>query len=78
MTGDHPIRLAEEIALADQMLGGRLEIGLVSGILPDFFHPFEVDFKTRREVSLEFVGFLRAAYSDAPHTGHCSDRLPSR
>ena len=48
----HPIRLAEEIALADQMLGGRLEIGLVSGILPDFFHPFEVDFKTRREGSL--------------------------
>ena len=28
----HPLRLAEEIAIVDQMLGGRLECGLVPGI----------------------------------------------
>ena len=26
----HPLRLAEEIAIVDQMLGGRMELGLVS------------------------------------------------
>ena len=27
----HPLRLAEEIALVDQMIGGRMELGLVPG-----------------------------------------------
>ena len=62
----HPLRLAEEIALADQMLEGRLEVGLVPGISLRYFEPFGVDFATRREVTLEFVRFLRAAYTDAP------------
>ena len=30
----HPLRLAEEIAIVDQMLGGRFECGLVPGISP--------------------------------------------
>ncbi len=33
----HPLRLAEEIAIVDQMLGGRMELGLVPGINPDYF-----------------------------------------
>ncbi len=49
------LRLAEEIAIADQMLGGRLDIGLVPGITPRIFEPFGVDFENRREVTLEFV-----------------------
>lgn len=61
----HPVRLAEEIAIADQMLEGRLDVGLVPGIVPDYFGPFGVDFESRRAVTLEFVGFLRAAYTDA-------------
>jgi alkanesulfonate monooxygenase SsuD/methylene tetrahydromethanopterin reductase-like flavin-dependent oxidoreductase (luciferase family) len=62
----HPLRLAEEIAVADQMLEGRLEVGLVPGISQRYFEPFDVDFRTRREVTLEFVSFLQAAYTDAP------------
>jgi alkanesulfonate monooxygenase SsuD/methylene tetrahydromethanopterin reductase-like flavin-dependent oxidoreductase (luciferase family) len=58
----HPVRLLEEIAVADQMLGGRLEVGLVPGILPHYFAPFGVDFQTRREKTLEFARFLKAAY----------------
>ncbi|HVA13986.1 MAG TPA: LLM class flavin-dependent oxidoreductase [Stellaceae bacterium] len=61
-----PLRLLEEIAIADQMLGGRVEIGLVPGITPRIFTPFGVDFETRREVTLEFVSLLRAAFTDAP------------
>ena len=62
----HPIRLLEEIAIVDQILDGRLEVGLVAGILPSYFEPFGIDFKTRRDVTLEFARFLKAALSCAP------------
>ena len=41
-----PVRLAEEIAIVDQMLGGRFECGLVPGISPGYFTPFGIDYKT--------------------------------
>jgi len=59
----HPLRLCEEIAIADQMLGGRLEVGLVPGINPSYFPPFGADFADRRAVTLEFVEFLKAAFA---------------
>ena len=33
----HPLRLAEEIAVVDQMLGGRMELGLFPGSMPIIF-----------------------------------------
>ena len=60
----HPLRLAEEIALVDQMLGGRMELGLVPGINPDYFRPFGLDYGARKSPTLEFVGYLRAAFGD--------------
>jgi alkanesulfonate monooxygenase SsuD/methylene tetrahydromethanopterin reductase-like flavin-dependent oxidoreductase (luciferase family) len=59
----NPLRLCEEIATADQMLNGRLEVGLVPGINPGYFRPFNVDFQKRREVTLEFVEFMKAAFA---------------
>ena len=59
----HPLRLVEELAIADQMIGGRLEVGLVPGILPAYFAPFKVDYASRREVTLEFARFLKTAYA---------------
>jgi alkanesulfonate monooxygenase SsuD/methylene tetrahydromethanopterin reductase-like flavin-dependent oxidoreductase (luciferase family) len=59
----HPVRLAEEIAVADQMIGGRLEVGLVPGISADYFGPFAADFPNRREKTLEFVDFLKTLYA---------------
>ena len=59
----HPVRLAEEIAVADQMLNGRLEVGLVAGIQQLYFGPFDGDFENRRERLKEFVLFLKAAYA---------------
>ncbi len=61
-----PLRLLEEIAIADQMLDGRTEVGLVPGINPDYFAPFEVDFESRRPPTLEFVDLMRVAYTDGP------------
>jgi len=55
----HPLRLTEEIALADNMIEGRLEVGLVPGITPANFGPFGVNYETRREVTMEFVDSSR-------------------
>ena len=61
----HPLRLAEEIAIVDQMLGGRVELGLVPGINPDYFRPFGLDYGARKTPTLEFVDYLRAAFGAA-------------
>lgn len=60
----HPLRLAEEIAIVDQMLGGRMECGLVPGINADYFRPFGLDYSFRKTPTLEFVDYMRAAYGD--------------
>ena len=60
----HPLRLAEEIAIVDQMLGGRMECGLVPGINADYFRPFGLDYDLRKTPTLEFVSYLRAAYGE--------------
>ncbi len=61
----HPLRLAEEIAIVDQMLGGRMECGLVPGINADYFRPFGLNYEFRKTPTLEFVDYLRAAYGEA-------------
>jgi alkanesulfonate monooxygenase SsuD/methylene tetrahydromethanopterin reductase-like flavin-dependent oxidoreductase (luciferase family) len=67
----HPLRLAEEIAVVDQMLGGRMECGLVPGINADYFRPFGLDYDLRKTPTLEFVTYLRAAYGETqPFTFH--------
>ena len=60
----HPLRLAEEIAIVDQMLGGRMECGLVPGINADYFRPFGLDYDLRKTPTLEFVDYLRAAFGE--------------
>ena len=60
----HPLRLAEEIAIIDQMSGGRFECGLVPGISPGYFTPFGIDYNFRKSPTFEFVNYLRAAYGD--------------
>jgi alkanesulfonate monooxygenase SsuD/methylene tetrahydromethanopterin reductase-like flavin-dependent oxidoreductase (luciferase family) len=70
----HPLRLAEEIAIVDQMLGGRMELGLVPGINPDYFRPFGLDYDQRKSPTLEFVDYMRAAFGETqPFSFHGSD-----
>lgn len=59
-----PLRLAEEIAIVDQMLGGRMECGLVPGINPDYFTPFGLEYEFRKSPTFEFVDYMRAAYGE--------------
>jgi alkanesulfonate monooxygenase SsuD/methylene tetrahydromethanopterin reductase-like flavin-dependent oxidoreductase (luciferase family) len=81
----HPLRLAEEIAIVDQMVGGRMELGLVPGINEDYFRPFGLDYSHRKSPTLEFVDYLRAAYGatqpfsfhgDEFHTDHAMLAVP--
>jgi alkanesulfonate monooxygenase SsuD/methylene tetrahydromethanopterin reductase-like flavin-dependent oxidoreductase (luciferase family) len=70
----HPLRLVEEIAIVDQMLGGRMEVGLVPGINADYFKPFGLDYSQRKSPTLEFVDYLRAAYGETqPFSFHGTD-----
>ncbi len=70
----HPLRLAEEIAIVDQMLGGRMELGLVPGINADYFRPFGLDYSQRKSPTLEFIDYLRAAFGAAqPFSFHGHD-----
>jgi alkanesulfonate monooxygenase SsuD/methylene tetrahydromethanopterin reductase-like flavin-dependent oxidoreductase (luciferase family) len=70
----HPLRLAEEIAIVDQMLGGRMELGLVPGINADYFRPFGLDYDLRKSPTLEFVDYLRAAFGETqPFSFHGHD-----
>jgi alkanesulfonate monooxygenase SsuD/methylene tetrahydromethanopterin reductase-like flavin-dependent oxidoreductase (luciferase family) len=60
----HPLRLVEEIAIVDQMLGGRMELGLVPGINADYFRPFGVDYDFRRSPTQEFIDYMRHAFGE--------------
>ena len=60
-----PMRILEETAVLDHVLNGRLEIGLVSGILPDYFRHYpKADFQNRRAVTNEIVRLIKTAFAD--------------
>ncbi|HEU5473556.1 MAG TPA: LLM class flavin-dependent oxidoreductase [Actinophytocola sp.] len=58
----NPIAIVEEIAALDQVLNGRLEVGIASGVAPTYFGPFGAKFEERKERAKECVDLLRAAY----------------
>lgn len=60
----HPVRLLEEIALTDQITGGRIEVGLVPGIIPSYFGPFDANFPNRRDITTEFARFMKKAFAN--------------
>jgi alkanesulfonate monooxygenase SsuD/methylene tetrahydromethanopterin reductase-like flavin-dependent oxidoreductase (luciferase family) len=56
------------------MLGGRMELGLVPGINPDYFRPFGLDYGQRKSPTLEFIDYMRAAYGETqPFSFHGTD-----
>ncbi|HEY7060074.1 MAG TPA: LLM class flavin-dependent oxidoreductase [Chloroflexota bacterium] len=61
-----PLRIAEEAAVLDNMLHGRLELGLVSGITPAYFSHYQADFAGRRARTHEALQFLKAAFTSEP------------
>lgn len=62
----HPLRLAEEVAVADLCTQGRLELGLGLGNVPDDFVAFGVDRTRRGQLMEELIPMLRTAWTGEP------------
>ena len=58
-----PLRLAEEIAVVDQISGGRLDIVIAGGFAPHDFEMFGVDIRERPKRVTELVSTLRQAFT---------------
>jgi alkanesulfonate monooxygenase SsuD/methylene tetrahydromethanopterin reductase-like flavin-dependent oxidoreductase (luciferase family) len=61
-----PIRLAEEIAVADLCLQGRLDPAVASGYVEADFDAFGVDYAGRGTTMEELIPFLRQAWKGEP------------
>jgi len=61
-----PLRLAEEVAVADLCLRGRLELGLGLGVLRADYEAFGVDFSRRGQLMEDLIPFLRRAWTGEP------------
>jgi alkanesulfonate monooxygenase SsuD/methylene tetrahydromethanopterin reductase-like flavin-dependent oxidoreductase (luciferase family) len=59
----HPLRLAEDAAVIDQLSGGRLTLGLANGWRPAEFTGFGIPISERAVRLEETVGVLRQAWS---------------
>lgn len=59
----HPMKLAEDCAVVDNLSGGRFELGVGQGYRADEFAGFGYDFKGRRDMYLEGLEILRRAFS---------------
>jgi probable F420-dependent oxidoreductase len=62
----HPLRLAEDAAVVDQLSGGRLELGLGPGYRPEEFGPLGVPRSQRGSRTDETIEILKAAWSGEP------------
>ena len=69
-----PVRILEEAAVLDNVLHGRLELGMVSGIVPEYYNhyshyrqPRDYVFQHRRQLTNELVPLIKTAYAaDGP------------
>src|SRR6185437_4385339 len=59
----HPLRLAEDLAVVDQLSGGRLDVGIAPGYKPDEFAVLGVPKAERGARTNETVEILRLAWA---------------
>ena len=59
----HPIRLAQDAAMVDQLSRGRLEFAIGYGTQSREFVPWGIDFTLRREVGLEVMEVIQKAWT---------------
>lgn len=59
----HPIRLAEDLGILDQLSGGRMELGLGLGYAPHEFRAFGIPVSHRVSLTEECIDILKLAWS---------------
>ncbi len=62
----HPLRMAEDLSVLDNLSGGRVEIGLGQGYRPAEFEMFGWNYKTRTRAFEEALDILELAWRDQP------------
>ena len=62
----HPIDIAEQVAMVDEMSGGRIMLGAAIGYRPYEFEQIGLDYKQRVSRFEEAVGIVRQAWSEEP------------
>ena len=62
----HPLRLAEEMAVLDNISNGRMELGVGMGYVPSEFEAFGVDIRHRPSLTEEAVEIMRRSWADGP------------
>lgn len=65
-----PLRLAEDVAVLDQLSGGRMELGIGMGYAPHEFAAVNMPVSHRVSHTEEGIEVLRRAWSDEPLTFH--------
>ena len=66
----HPIRLAQECAMLDQLSRGRLEFGVGAGVHEHEFMRYNLDFFQRREMFSEAFEIIMKAWTQDEVTHH--------
>ncbi len=62
----HPVRLAEELAVLDNISNGRMEFGIGMGYVPEEFAAFGVPLPNRVSMTNEAIEIMRLAWADGP------------
>lgn len=65
---NHPLKIAEDLAVVDVISGGRTEVVLGAGYVPAEFEMFGVDPVDRGRIMEETIGTLEAAFTGEPFT----------
>jgi alkanesulfonate monooxygenase SsuD/methylene tetrahydromethanopterin reductase-like flavin-dependent oxidoreductase (luciferase family) len=64
----NPIRVAEEIALLDNLTRGRLECGFGAGIGPFTFSAYGIPWNEKRKMTLEALRMIKGMWSSASYS----------
>lgn len=70
----HPIQAAEEVAVLDQLCGGRLILGIGRGIQAPVFQAFNIDSKDKRRLFQRNLEIMRSAWRGEPIPGLAEDK----